>query len=84
MQNLDALSHFFDADQITIEYITHGADRDIKVILLVVNVRLCFADIIINPATSKVWSGDSIVNRIFLRDHTEILRAIDKDRISGQ
>src|SRR5260370_32781002 len=47
-QNLDALAHFFDADQITIVRVTHRPDRYIKVILFVVEIRLCLAYIVID------------------------------------
>src|SRR5258707_5935315 len=83
-QNLDALAHFFDADQITIVRVTHRPDRYIKVILFVVEIRLCLAYIVIDPATPNVRSSDSVVDGIFFRDHTQVLRAIYKDRIPGQ
>ena len=72
-QDFDALTHLFESNQVTIVGIANRPDRDIEIVVLVVEVRLGFSDVVLNAAAANVRTGQTIRDSVFLGDHARDL-----------
>src|SRR5262249_46583607 len=76
-----ALTHLFDPDQITIVAITRGTNDYLEVILVVIKIRMGASEVVLDPASTQVRSGNGIgYGSVFWND-PNIAGAIDKDSV---
>ena len=83
-QDALALPHFLHADQISVECIADCSYGDLEIVVLVIEIRMFAAEVMLYSRTAQVRTGKRVGNRVLLRNHPDVLAAIDKDSIPGQ
>src|ERR1700732_1664076 len=78
---MDALAHFLKSDEIAVIGV---ADRDIEIVLLVIKVRLRLSDVVVDPASANVWTGQPVRDSVFFGNDPEISGSVDPNPVSGE
>ena len=83
-QNAHALPHFLDAHEVAIVAIARAPDRDLEIVLLVIEIRMFAAQIVLDAAAAQIRAGERVGDRALLRDDADVAGAIDEDAIARQ
>ena len=83
-QDPEALAHLLDADEVAVVAVADSPDRDVEIILLVIEVGMGFADVVFDAGSAEHRAGQAIGDGILLGDDTDVLGAVDEDRVAGE
>jgi len=84
MHDLQALAHLLHADEIPGVAIPGARTADLELEVLVGEIGLVLAEVAGHPAGPGHGAGGAAGDRLFLREHTHALGAVDEDPVAGQ
>ncbi len=83
-EDADGLADFLDADEVTVVAVADGADGDVEVVILVIEVGVGFADVVFDAGGAEVGAGESVGDGVFFGDDAEVFGAIHENFVTGE